>query len=45
MYKPSIYLVVIIFLPTYLPVGPISNRIGSQLETKYELSWGSSTTE
>jgi hypothetical protein len=45
VYKPSTYLVVTYF-PNYLPIyiGP-TYRMGYQDETRYEFSWGSSTTE
>jgi hypothetical protein len=47
MYKPSTYLVVTLFsyLSTYLYMRPISYRNDYQGETKYKLTWGSSTTE
>jgi hypothetical protein len=46
MYKPSTYLIVTYF-PTYLHlyIRPPSYRIDYQGEIKFELSWGSSTTE
>jgi hypothetical protein len=45
VYKPSTYLVVTYF-PNYLPIyiGP-TYRMGYQDKTRYEFSWGSSTTE